>query len=108
MFPGFWLCSVDFPLYGSPLNETGHIWGFQALSGEHEGVNVEGGAEAYFRRVVSSSVLVVPADEGGTEQRNGQRPSVHPCVRLSIQCFRPLSGKAITPLISNLVYAFVG
>ena len=28
------LCSVDFPHYGAPLTETGHIWGFWALSGE--------------------------------------------------------------------------
>ena len=47
---GFWSCSVDFPHYGAPLTETGHIWGFWALSGECVGVNVEGGAEAYFRR----------------------------------------------------------
>ena len=46
----FWSCSVDFPHYGAPLTETGHIWGFWALSGERVGVNVEGGAEAYFRR----------------------------------------------------------
>ena len=52
----FWSCSVDFLHYGAPLTETGHTWGFWALSGERVGVNVEGGAEAYFRRFVSSSV----------------------------------------------------
>ena len=39
-----------FPHYGTPLTKTGHIWGFWALSGERVGVNVEGGAEAYFQR----------------------------------------------------------
>ena len=53
---GFWSCSVDFPRYGAPLTETGHIWGFWALSAELVEVNVEGGAEAYFRRFASSSV----------------------------------------------------
>ena len=33
---------MDFPHYAAPLTETGHIWGFWALSGEHVGVNVEG------------------------------------------------------------------
>ena len=41
---------MDFPHYGAPLTETGHIWGFLALSGERVGVNGEGVAEAYFRR----------------------------------------------------------
>ena len=52
----FWSCSVDFPHNGDPLAEIGHIWGFWALSGEGVGVNVEGRAEAYFRRFASSSV----------------------------------------------------
>ena len=52
----FWSCSVDIPHYGDPLAEIGHIWGFWTLSGERVGVNVEGGAEAYFRRFASSSV----------------------------------------------------
>ena len=30
-FQVFWLCSVDFPHYGDPLAEIGHIWGFWAL-----------------------------------------------------------------------------
>ena len=33
-FQAFWSCSVDFPHYGDPLAEIGHIWGFWALSGE--------------------------------------------------------------------------
>ena len=37
-----WSCSVDFPHYGDPLAEIGHIWGFWALSGEHVGVKVRG------------------------------------------------------------------
>ena len=56
----FWSCSVDFPHYGAPLglwiSVTDHIWGLRAFSGEHLGVNVEGGAEAYFRCFVSRSV----------------------------------------------------
>ena len=55
-FQAFWSCSVDFPHYGDPLAEIGHIWGFWALSGERVGVNVEGRAEAYFRRFASSAV----------------------------------------------------
>ena len=47
---------MDLPQYGAPLTETGHIWGFLALSGERVGVNGKGVAEAYFRRFVSSSV----------------------------------------------------
>ena len=31
---------MDFPHYGDPLAEIGHIWGFWALSGESMGVNV--------------------------------------------------------------------
>ena len=52
----FWSRSVDFPHYGEPLAEIGHIWGLWALSGECVGVNVEGRAEAYFRRFASSAV----------------------------------------------------
>ena len=52
----FWSCSVDFPHYGDPLAEIGHISGFWALSGERVGVNVKGRAEAYFRRFASSAV----------------------------------------------------
>ena len=52
----FWSRSVDFPHCGDPLAEIGHIWGFWALSGERVGVNVEGRAEAYFRRFASSAV----------------------------------------------------
>ena len=55
-FQAFWLCSVDFPHYGDPLAEIGHIWGFWALSGELVEVNVEGRAEAYFRRFAPSAV----------------------------------------------------
>ena len=55
-FKAFWLCSVDFPHYGDPLAEIGHILGFWALSGERVGENVEGRAEAYFRCFASSSV----------------------------------------------------
>ena len=55
-FQAFWSCSVDFPLYGDPLAEIGHIGGFWALSGECVEVHVEGRAEAYFRRFVSSAV----------------------------------------------------
>ena len=55
-FQEFWSCSVDFPHYGDPLAEICHIRGFRTLSGEREGVNVEGRAEAYFRRFASSSV----------------------------------------------------
>ena len=47
------MSSVDFPHYGDPLAEIGHIRGFWALSGEPVEVNVEG-AEAYFRRFASS------------------------------------------------------
>ena len=38
------------------LSETGHILGHRALSGERLGVNVAGGAEAYFWHFASSSV----------------------------------------------------
>ena len=55
-FQAFWSFSVDFPHYGDPLAEIGHIWGFWALSGESVEVNVEGRAEAYFRRFASSAV----------------------------------------------------
>ena len=57
-FQAFWSCSVDFPHYGDPLAEIGHIWGFWALSGElvEVEVNVEGRAEAYFPRFASSAV----------------------------------------------------
>ena len=61
-FQAFWSCSVDFPHYGDPLAEIGHIWGFWALSGERVGVNVEGRAEAYFRRFASSSVQFTNMD----------------------------------------------
>ena len=47
---------MDFPHYGDPLAEIGHIWSFWALSGERVGVNVEGRAGAYFRRFASSAV----------------------------------------------------
>ena len=56
VFQAFWSCSVDFPHYGDPLAEIGHIWGFWALSGERMEVNVEGRVEAYFRRFASSAV----------------------------------------------------
>ena len=42
-FAVFRSCSVDFPHYGDPLAEIGHIWGCWALSGERVGVNVGGG-----------------------------------------------------------------
>ena len=50
----------DFPHYGYPLAEIGHIWDFWALSGEHVGVNVEGRGRGRrhisgaLRRVLSS------------------------------------------------------
>ena len=47
---------MDFPHYSDPLTEIGHIWGFWTLSGERVGVNVEGRAEAYFRRFASSAI----------------------------------------------------
>ena len=47
---------MDFPHYSDPLAEIGHMCDFWALSGEHVGVNVEGRAEAYFRRFASSAV----------------------------------------------------
>ena len=47
---------MDFPHYGDPLAEIGQIWGLGALSEEHVEVNVEGRAEAYFRRFASSAV----------------------------------------------------
>ena len=40
--------ALNFPHYGASLTETGHIWGFLALSGERVGVNGKGVAEAYF------------------------------------------------------------
>ena len=52
---GFSSCSVDFPHYGDPFTETAHIWGFWVLSGELVGVNVEGGAQAYFPGFASAS-----------------------------------------------------
>ena len=55
-FPGILSCSVDFPHYGDPLAEIGLIWGFWVVSGERVGVNVEGRAEAYFRRFALNSV----------------------------------------------------
>ena len=55
-FQAFWSCSVAFPHYSDPLAKIGHISGFWALSGERVEVNVEGRAEAYFRRFVSSAV----------------------------------------------------
>ena len=55
-FQAFWSCSVDFPHYGDPLVEIGHSWRFWALSGKRVGVNVEGRAEAYFRRFASNAV----------------------------------------------------
>ena len=55
-FQALWSCSVDFPHYGDPLAEIGQIWGLGALSEEHVEVNVEGRAEAYFRRFASSAV----------------------------------------------------
>ena len=40
----FWSCSRFFPiLVPSWLRETGHIWGFRALSGERIGVNINQG-----------------------------------------------------------------
>ena len=55
-FQAFWSCSVDFPHYGDPFAEICHIWGFSALSGERMEVYVEGRAEAYIQRFVSSAV----------------------------------------------------
>ena len=48
---------MDFPHYGDPLAEIGHIWGFWALSGELVEVNVEGRTEAYECCLVSSKQL---------------------------------------------------
>ena len=39
---------MDFPHYGDPLAEIGHIWRFGALSGGRVEVGFEGRAEAYF------------------------------------------------------------
>ena len=50
--------------------------------------------------------FVVPADKVERGHRNGERVSVRPCVRPSVRGFRPLSGKAISQFISNLIYAF--
>ena len=61
VFQAFWSCSVDFPNYGDPLAEIGHIWGFWALSGEHVGVNVEGGRRHIsdaLRRILSNFKLI--------------------------------------------------
>ena len=58
-FQEFWSCSVDFPHYCHPLAEIGHIWGFWALSGKRVGVNVEGRAEAYFRRFALSCLVSI-------------------------------------------------
>ena len=55
-FPAILVMPCGFPHYGASLTETGHILGFWALSGEHVGVNVEGGVEAYFQCFVLSSV----------------------------------------------------
>ena len=51
----YWSCSVDLPLL-IWLGETGNIWCLQPLSGEHLGVNVEGGGHISnaLRRVLSS------------------------------------------------------
>ena len=49
---------MDFPHYGAPLTETGHILGFWALSGEHVGVNVKGGAEGIFPTLCVEFFLV--------------------------------------------------
>ena len=51
-FQAFWSCCVDFAHYGDPLADIGHMW----VSGERVGVNVEGRAEAYFRRFALSAV----------------------------------------------------
>ena len=59
----FWSCSVDFLHYGAPLTETGHTWGFWALSGERVGVNVEGGGRRHISDAlcrVLSSYLCMP------------------------------------------------
>ena len=57
-FQTFWSCSVDFPHYGDPLAEIGHIWGLWALSGERVEVNFEGRAEAYFPTLCVKCCLV--------------------------------------------------
>ena len=58
-FQAFWLCSVDFPHYGDPLTETGHIWGFWALSGEYAGVNVEGGGGIFPTLCVEFCLVII-------------------------------------------------
>ena len=46
---------MDFPYCGASLIETGHIWGFRALSGEREGANVvqRGHISEALRRILS-------------------------------------------------------
>ena len=41
------------------ISETGQVWGFRVLSGEHVEIIVKGGVEAYFRCFVPSSVQFV-------------------------------------------------
>ena len=50
---------MDFPHYGDPLAEIGHIWGFWSLSGERVEVNVERGRHISdaLRQVLSSFSL---------------------------------------------------
>ena len=40
------------------LSKAGHISGLQALSGQHLGLNVEGGTEAYFPHFALSSICI--------------------------------------------------
>ena len=32
-FQAFWSCPVDFPHYGDPLADIGHMWGFWRMCG---------------------------------------------------------------------------
>ena len=62
-FQAFWLCSVDFPHYGDPFGEIGHIWDFWALSGERVGVKVRCWRRHIsnaLRRVLSSYNQIYP------------------------------------------------
>ena len=49
---------MDFPHYGDPLAEIGHIWGFWALSGELVEVNVEGKGGGIFPTLCVECCLV--------------------------------------------------
>ena len=81
---GFGSCSLDFPHFGAPLTETGHIWVFWALSGELVGVNVEGERRHIsdaLRRVLSSFIffcLYIWNTQLSKSLRNSNPFSSHP------------------------------